>query len=74
MPEIKIKSEVAGRVCSIAAAVGASLSDGDEIANFGKPLTCDSNSATASVAVKSICVAADGMVAEGRVIAVMGGV
>jgi acetyl-CoA carboxylase biotin carboxyl carrier protein len=74
MPEIKIKSEVAGRVCSIAAAVGASLSDGDEIA-FVEAMKMEIPvSATASGTVKSILVAVDDIVAEGQVIAVIEGV
>ena len=32
MPEIKIVTEVAGRVCALASEPGASVGDGDEIA------------------------------------------
>ncbi len=73
MAEIKIRSEVAGRVCSIAAEVGASLGDGDEIA-FVEAMKMEIPvSATSAGTVKSILVAVDDIVAEGQVVAVIEG-
>ena len=71
MAEIKIRSEVAGRVCSIAAEVGASLGDGDEVA-FVEAMKMEIPvSATSAGTVKSILVAVDDIVAEGQVVAVI---
>ena len=73
MAEIKIRSEVAGRVCSIAAEVGASLGDGDEVA-FVEAMKMEIPvSATSAGTVKSILVAVDDIVAEGQVVAVIEG-
>ena len=71
MAEIKIKSEVAGRVCSIAAAVGAQIGDGDEIV-FVEAMKMEIPvSATGGGTLKTILVAVDDIVAEGQVVAVI---
>ena len=71
MPEIKIVTEVAGRVCALPIEVGASVGDGDDIAfveamKMEIPVT-----ATASGKLKSLLVKLDDVVAEGQAIAVI---
>ena len=71
MAEIKIRSEVAGRVCSIAAEVGASLGDGDEVA-FVEAMKMEIPVASpAAGRIKSILVSVDDVVAEGQTIATL---
>ena len=69
MPEIKIVTEVAGRVCALAAEAGASVGDGDEIAfveamKMEIPVT-----STIAGKIKAIIVKVDDVVAEGQVVA-----
>jgi len=71
MAEVKIKTEVAGRVCSIVSSVGASVGDGDDVVvveamKMEIPVT-----ATAAGKVKSILVKVDDMLTEGQVVAVI---
>ena len=71
MPEIKIVTEVAGRVCAIAAAPGASVGDGDEIAfveamKMEIPVT-----STTAGRIKAILVKLDDVIAEGQVVAII---
>jgi acetyl-CoA carboxylase biotin carboxyl carrier protein len=71
MAEVKIKTEVAGRVCSIVSSVGASVGDGDDVVvveamKMEIPVT-----ATAAGKVKSILVKVDDMLSEGQVVAVI---
>jgi biotin carboxyl carrier protein len=71
MPEIKIVTEVAGRVCALAAELGASVGDGDEIAfveamKMEIPVT-----STMSGKIKAILVKLDDVIAEGQVVAII---
>jgi biotin carboxyl carrier protein len=71
MPENKVITEVAGRVCAMALKVGDSVSEGDEIAfveamKMEIPVT-----ATATGTLTSILVKLDDVVAEGQVVAVI---
>ena len=71
MPEIKIVTEVAGRVCALPLEAGASVGDGDEIAfveamKMEIPVT-----STASGKLKSILVKLDDVIAEGQAVAVV---
>jgi acetyl-CoA carboxylase biotin carboxyl carrier protein len=71
MAEIKIKTEVAGRVCGIPAAIGASLNNGDEILlveamKMEIPVT-----STAAGKLKALLVSIDDVVAEGQVVAII---
>lgn len=71
MAEIKIKTEVAGRVCAIPAAPGASVSDGDEILlveamKMEIPVT-----ATSGGKLKLVLVKVDDVVAEEQVVAII---
>jgi len=71
MPEIKIVTEVAGRVCALAAEPGASVEDGDEIAfveamKMEIPVT-----STTSGKIKAILVKLDDVLAEGQTVAIV---
>ena len=73
MADIKIKTEVAGRVCGIPAAIGASLSNGDEILlveamKMEIPVT-----ATSGGKLKSVLVQVDDLVTEEQVVAIIEG-
>ena len=71
MPDIKIVTEVAGRVCALPVEAGATVGDGDEIAfveamKMEIPVT-----STASGRLKSILVKLDDVIAEGQAVAVV---
>ncbi|MCA6112359.1 acetyl-CoA carboxylase biotin carboxyl carrier protein subunit [Bradyrhizobium cenepequi] len=71
MPDIKIITEVAGRVCAIPVTAGASIADGDEVAlveamKMEIPVT-----STAAGTVKSILVSIDDVIAEGQAVAIV---
>ena len=73
MPEIKIVTEVAGRVCALAAEAGADIGDGDEIAfveamKMEIPVT-----STIAGKIKAILVKLDDVIAEGQVVAIVEG-
>ena len=71
MPEIKIVTEVAGRVCALPAEPGASIGNGDEIAfveamKMEIPVT-----STIAGKIKAILVKLDDVIAEGQVVAIV---
>ena len=71
MPEFKIVTEVAGRVCALASEPGATVSDGDEIAfveamKMEIPVT-----STTAGRIKAILVKLDDVIAEGQVVAII---
>jgi biotin carboxyl carrier protein len=73
MADIKIKTDVAGRVCGIPATVGATLNNGDEILlveamKMEIPVT-----ATSTGKLKSVLVKIDDVVAEEQVVAIIEG-
>jgi biotin carboxyl carrier protein len=71
MPEIKIVTEVAGRVCALPVDVGASVNDGDDLA-FVEAMKMEIPVASpAAGKLKSILVGIDEMVAEGQVVAIV---
>ena len=71
MPEIKIVTEVAGRVCALPIEVGASVGDGDDVA-FVEAMKMELPvSSPASGKLKSILVKLDDVVAEGQVLAIL---
>jgi biotin carboxyl carrier protein len=71
MPEIKIVTEVAGRVCALPIEVGASIGDGDEVA-FVEAMKMELPvSSPASGKLKSLLVKLDDVVAEGQVLAIL---
>ena len=69
MPEIKVVTEVAGRVCALPVETGSSIGNGDEIAfveamKMEIPVT-----STAAGKIKSILVKIDDVIAEGQAVA-----
>ena len=71
MPEIKIVTEVAGRVCALPVEVGGNVDDGDDIA-FVEAMKMEIPVAsTAAGIVKTILVKLDDVVAEGQAIAII---
>ena len=69
MPDIKIVTEVAGRVCALPIEVGANVGEGDDIA-FVEAMKMEIPvDAPAAGKLKSILVSLDDVVAEGQVLA-----
>ena len=71
MPDIKIVTEVAGRVCSLPVATGSSVGDGDEIAFIEAMKMEIPVTSTASGKIKTILVKLDDVIAEGQFVAVV---
>ncbi len=71
MPEIKIATEVAGRICALPVALGGSVRSGDDIA-FVEAMKMEIPVASpVSGTLKSILVALDEIVAEGQMLAIV---
>ena len=71
MPDIKIVTEVAGRICALPIEVGGRVSDGDDIA-FVETMKMEIPVASpAAGTLKAILVSLDEVVAEGQVLAVV---
>ena len=71
MPDIKITSDVAGRVCALPLDVGATVSEGDEVA-FVEAMKMEIPVASPAAArIKSILVAIDDVVAEGQLLVIV---
>ena len=71
MPDIKIVTEVAGRVCGLPVTTGNDVGDGDEIAfveamKMEIPVT-----STITGKIKAILVKLDDVIAEGQVVAIV---
>ena len=71
MPEIKVVTEVAGRVCALPVETGSRIGDGDEIAfveamKMEIPVT-----STTAGKIKTILVRIDDVIAEGQAIAIV---
>ena len=71
MPDIRVVTEVAGRVCALPVETGASIGDGDDIAVVEAMKMEIPVASPAAGKVKSILVALDGVVAEGQVVAIL---
>jgi biotin carboxyl carrier protein len=71
VPDIKIVTEVAGRVCALSVEVGASLRDGDDIALVEAMKMEIPVASPAAGKLKSLLVKLDDMVAEGQVLAIV---
>ena len=71
MPEIKIMTEVAGRVCALAVEIGASVGEGDDVALVEAMKMEIPVAAPAAGTLKSILVNLDDVVAEGQVLAII---
>src|SRR5205807_5155085 len=71
MPEIKVVTEVAGRVCALPLETGASVGNGDDIA-FVEAMKMEIRVASpAAGKLKSILVKVDDVIAEGQAVAVL---
>jgi biotin carboxyl carrier protein len=71
MSEIRVISEVAGRICALPLEAGAAVSEGDEVA-FVEAMKMEIPVATpATGTIKSILVALDDVVAEGQLLAIV---
>jgi biotin carboxyl carrier protein len=71
MPEIRIVTEVAGRVCALPVEVGERIGDGDDIV-FVEAMKMEIPVASpAAGRLKSILVRIDEVVAEGQVLAII---
>ena len=71
MPDIKIVTEVAGRICALPAEVGSTIGDGDDIALVEAMKMEIPVNAPAAGKLKSILVKIDDVVAEGQAIAIL---
>ncbi|GGI22726.1 acetyl-CoA carboxylase biotin carboxyl carrier protein subunit [Bradyrhizobium guangdongense] len=71
MPEIKIVTEVAGRVCATPVQVGGTVADGDEIVLVEAMKMEIPVPSPASGTLKSLLVDIDDLVAEGQTIAIV---
>jgi biotin carboxyl carrier protein len=71
MPDIKIVTEVAGRVCALPVQAGASVGDGDDIAFIEAMKMEIPVAAPAAGKLKSILVKLDDVVAEGQALAIL---
>ena len=71
MPDIKIVTEVAGRICALPVEAGGNVGDGDDIA-FVEAMKMEIPvAAPAAGRLKSILVRLDDVVAEGQVVAIL---
>jgi biotin carboxyl carrier protein len=71
MPDIKIVTEVAGRICALPVEVGATVADGDDIA-FVEAMKMEIPvAAPAAGRLRAILVSIDDVVAEGQAIAIL---
>ena len=71
MADIKIVTDVAGRICALPLETGASVADGDEIA-FVEAMKMEIPVASPSAGkLKSLLVTLDDVVAEGQVVAIL---
>ncbi|MBV9529625.1 MAG: acetyl-CoA carboxylase biotin carboxyl carrier protein subunit [Bradyrhizobium sp.] len=71
MPDIKIITEVAGRVCALPVEAGASIGDGDDVA-FVEAMKMEIPVASpAAGKLKSILVTIDDVVTEGQAVAIL---
>jgi biotin carboxyl carrier protein len=71
MAEIKVVTEVAGRVCALPIEAGGSVANGDDIA-FVEAMKMEIPvSSPAAGKLKSILVKLDDVVAEGQVVAIL---
>lgn len=71
MPEIKIVTEIAGRVCALPVEVGGSVADGDDVA-FVEAMKMEIPvPSPAAGTLTSLLVKLDDVVAEGQAIAIL---
>ena len=71
MPDIKVVTEVAGRVCALPVEIGTSVGDGEDIA-FVEAMKMEIPvAAPAAGKLKSLLVKLDDIVAEGQALAIL---
>jgi biotin carboxyl carrier protein len=71
MPEIKIVTEVAGRICALPVNAGTDVNDGDDVA-FVEAMKMEIPIASPTTGrLKSILVSIDEVVGEGQVVAIV---
>ncbi|HVV42476.1 MAG TPA: acetyl-CoA carboxylase biotin carboxyl carrier protein subunit [Nitrobacter sp.] len=71
MPDIKVVTEVAGRVCALPAETGTALNEGDEVA-FVEAMKMEIPvPAPAGGTLKTLLVKLDDVVAEGQALAII---
>lgn len=71
MPEIKITTEVAGRICAITASAGGSVGSGDDIVLVEAMKMEIPVPSPAAGKIKTILVNVDDVVAEGQSVAIL---
>ena len=71
MPEIKIITEIAGRVCATPVQVGGTVADGDEIVVVEAMKMEIPVASPATGTVTSLLVELDDLVAEGQAVAIV---
>ncbi|HZR75157.1 biotin/lipoyl-containing protein [Bradyrhizobium sp.] len=71
MPEIQIITDVAGRVCNLAAPTGARVGEGDDVVVVEAMKMEIPAASPAAGTIKSILVKVDDMVGEGQVVAIL---
>jgi len=71
MPDIKIVTEVAGRVCALLVEIGERISDGDDIALVEAMKMEIPVASTGAGTLKALLVKIDDAVAEGQVLAII---
>jgi biotin carboxyl carrier protein len=71
MPDIRVVTEVAGRVCALPVEAGARVGDGDDIAFVESMKMEIPVAAPAAGKLKSILVAIDEVIAEGQAVAII---
>ena len=71
MPEIKIVTEVAGRVCALPKQAGENVGEGDDVAYVEAMKMEIPVASPAAGTIKFILVGLDDVVAEGQVLAVL---
>ena len=73
MADIKVVTEVAGRICALPVNAGASISEGDDVA-FVEAMKMEIPvAAPATGTLKTVLVKLDDVVAEGQVLAIVEG-
>ena len=71
MPEIKVVTEVAGRICALPVEAGSNVNDGDDIA-FVEAMKMEIPVASPTAGkLKSLLVKIDDVVAQGQVLAIV---
>ncbi len=71
MPEFDIVTEVAGRVCTLAASPGARVGEGDDVVVVEAMKMEIPAAAPAAGTIKTVLVNVDDMVGEGQVVAIL---